>query len=263
MNKRRTIDSVGERNCKGIPLFGRLFTLSRRSVPSALLLLVFALLSCARVEGYVKMENDRVLLMNNDSKFAAAITSQGYYDTNVTAKTYWVHSGATVAPLMRASLRDGSIHKMYRSSDGALLWELQECRAGSGTAVGNNNRNYIPWENSSKPLDTTKPMSATQVGSVVFRNTAEARLYSPYYGEGIGTIYFDAVNAYVDDVSSVIALEVATNALNGANFETAENSEENFDWKPCPFDVMTVETSNTLSVVESGVTTLTLASAAG
>ena len=68
MNKRRTKSWFGERGSIGRPLFGRLFSLSRRSVPSALLLLAFALLPCARVGAYTKMGNDRILLMNNDSK---------------------------------------------------------------------------------------------------------------------------------------------------------------------------------------------------
>ena len=67
MNKRRTKGWFGERGSIGRPLFGRLSSLSRRSVPSALLLLAFALLPCARVEGaYSNLGNDRVLLMNND-----------------------------------------------------------------------------------------------------------------------------------------------------------------------------------------------------
>lgn len=51
MNKRGTKGWFGERSGIGRPLFERLCSLSRRSVPSALLLLAFALLPCARVEG--------------------------------------------------------------------------------------------------------------------------------------------------------------------------------------------------------------------
>ena len=32
---------------------------------------------------------------------------------------------------------------------------------------------------------------AGNVGSVIMRNVANSTVYSPYYGEGIGTIYFD------------------------------------------------------------------------
>ena len=95
MNERRTKGWFGERGSIGRPLFGRLFSLSRRSVPSALLLLAFALLPCARVEGaYSNLGNDRVLLMNNDSrsKTMGQIVNQGYYDTNSTlGVTYWTH----------------------------------------------------------------------------------------------------------------------------------------------------------------------------
>ena len=83
MKKRRTATCFGERGSIGIPLFGRLFFLSRRSVPSVFLLLAFALLPCARVEGYSNMGNDRVLLMNDDLRMRSAgrIENQGYYNT--------------------------------------------------------------------------------------------------------------------------------------------------------------------------------------
>ena len=77
MKKRRTTACFGERGSIGIPLFGRLFSLSRRSVPCALLLLAFALLSCARVSAYTVMDNDLILLMNNDSKWWRVIQVWG------------------------------------------------------------------------------------------------------------------------------------------------------------------------------------------
>ena len=46
-----------------------------------------AVLPLARAWGYSVMGNDRILLMNNDAKTFATVSSQGYYDTNTTAKT--------------------------------------------------------------------------------------------------------------------------------------------------------------------------------
>ena len=195
MNKRRTKCWFGERGSIGRPLFGRLRSLSRRSVPSALVLLavMFALLSGERVWGYSVMDNDRILLMNNDGKWGAAITYQGYYNTNTNDKTYWVHDA--VSPGFTPNLLRGVTHTMYKK-DGTQLWHLVQCRAGSATVI-NDSRNYISWSTTAKSITNVNgtafiPTSdAKSVGSVIFRNTEEACLYSPCYNEGIGTIYWD------------------------------------------------------------------------
>ena len=96
--------------------------------------------------------------------------------------------------------------------DGTRLWDLVNCRAGSGTVVGNAARNYIPWSSTARSIvdNSTKipedNASAKAVGSVIFRNAEGACLYSPYYEEGIGTLYFDAVNAFVNATDCEIAL---------------------------------------------------------
>ena len=268
MNKRGTKGLFGERSSIGRPLFERLCSLSRRSVPSALLLLAFALLPCARVEGagYRVMDNDRMLLMNNDNKFLARVSSQGYYDTNTTEKTYWVHD--TLSPgLLSAALLPGVTHTMYKN-DGTRLWHLEECRAGSGTSTLNT-RNYIPWTPSAISIKDGSigiPTTATGVqgvGSVIMRNSADACVYSPLYTEGIGTIYLDAVNAYTNLVTAEIALEIATDVTPGAaaagkTFEGVVDEYDSLQWRPCPFDVFLVSNSATLTSVKTGVTNLVL-----
>ena len=188
MNKRRTKCWFGERGSIGRPLFGRLCSLSRRSVPSALLLLAvaFALLSGERAwgAGYTMLDNDRILLMNNDNKFLAKVESQGYYDTNTASKTYWVHD-KVAPPLFSAALLTGVTHTRYKN-DGTRLWHLEQCRAGSGTVV-NNSRNYIPWTTSARSIidgSTGIPFSSAgekSVGSVSMRNAENACIYSPLY----------------------------------------------------------------------------------
>ncbi|MGN0852132.1 MAG: hypothetical protein ACI4Q3_02000 [Kiritimatiellia bacterium] len=91
-------------------------------------------------------------------------------------------------------------------------------------------------------------------------------VYSPYYEEGIGTIYFDAVNAFVNDRTSTITLEVATDVTPEAAEEgitlqgVATNDYGRLDWVPCPMDVFAVENVKTLVPLASGATNLTLAS---
>ena len=233
---------------------------SRRFLGIFCLALV-ALLSCARAWGYTLMGNDRILLMNDDTKFGAAVSSQGYYATNMTAKTYWVHDNT--APGLSPNLLRGANHTMFQQ-DGTRLWDLVNCRAGSGTVVGNTARNYIPWSSTAKSITdgTTKipenNASAKAVGSVVFRNVQDACLYSPYYAEGIGTLYFDAVNSFVNAPDCEIALEIATNMTEsamseGIEFASITNNYEDLDWVPCPVSIFTVSS-------ESGPTNVTIQS---
>ena len=270
MNERRTKSWFGERGSIGRPLFGRWFSLSRRSVPSALLLLVFALLPCARVSAYTVMDNDRILLMNNDSKWGAAVTYQGYYNTNTNDKTYWVHD--STSPGFTPNLLRGSTHTMYKK-DGTRLWHLVECRAGSGTVVSDA-RNYIPWSTTAKSITNVNGAAsipttdAKSVGSVIFRNTKDACLYSPYYREGIGTIYWDCVNAFCNHTDGEIALEIATDVTpsaraEGTSFASVTDDYDALDWRPCPFDVFTIENVSTpLIPYAEAVTNLTLSSTA-
>ena len=235
-----------------------------------LFVLAFTLLAPQGVKGYNVMDNDRILLMNNDSKFLSEVTCQGYYDTNKTQKTYWVHD-KTAAYFLAAYALPGTNHVMY-TRNGRKLWELVDCRAGSGTLVANATRNYIPWSTTAKSILTgTSPVAvdstgAKGVGSVVFRNSDKACLYSPYYDEGIGTIYFDAVNAFASAITGEIALEIATNVTQSAreagvlfNDDTAYGD---CDWQACPMDVLTVVGKSAPTIQETGATTVTLASTA-
>ena len=171
MNKRRTKGWFGERGSIGRPLFGRLATLSRRSVPSALLLLAFALLPCARAWGasYTTMGNDRILLMNNWTKGRVSIKNQGYYDTGNTNSTYWVHVGG-----LHRTYSTGTNHFMY-AQDGTLYWQLFNCRAGS--AEGASGLNWLPTSQYSLQSGTGRSIVKSSA-SVIMRNNL-----------GSGTVY--------------------------------------------------------------------------
>ncbi len=227
--------------------------------------------------GYVKLENDRILLMNNDSKARAAVESQSYYDTNRTAKTYWVHTGpaAPNRPVTLRNLLAGTNHVMH-ATDGTRLWELENCRAGSATVVSSA-RNYIPWGTTARSIvdDATSNLQTDDsehikgVASVILRDAENACIYSPVYEEGVGTIYFDAVNAYTTVADIQLVLEIATNALNGVDFRTADNSDANIDWRNVSFASFTVTGAQSLmaggdlTLLDAAATNLVLASTAG
>lgn len=214
---------------------------------------------------YNKMGSDRILLMNNDSRLRCPIKFQGYNDTDPTKDTYWVHVGGKASGTL-LNVQLGTNHIFY-SKGGGKLWELQCCRAGSA-ASASKGRNYLPWASTAYGIDgTTKPIPATvagykQVACVIMQNTDAARVYSPFYTNGIGTIYFDAVNGWTTSSDGQIDVQIATNAVEGIVFSTDTPYEE-LEWRNLPFDVLTVENSSTVSLVEQGVSSLTLASQAG
>ena len=90
--------------------------ISRRFLGIFCLALV-AMLPLARTWGgiYNRLPSDRILLMNNDDKLACQIKLQGYYDTNTTSDTYWVHDGPlATGTLLANSLKQGTNHTFYK-----------------------------------------------------------------------------------------------------------------------------------------------------
>ena len=231
-------------------------------------LALIAALPFARTWGglYNRMPSDRILLMNNDDKLACQIKLQGYNDTNTTADTYWVHDGPqATGTLLAGSLQKGTNHTFY-AKGGRKLWELRSCRAGSATRL-TNGRNFLPWTTTARGIDNSKPVpmntsGCLQVATINMQNTTGACVYSPFYTNGIGSIYFDAVNGWTDSITSAIDVQIATNAIEGVAFEEGADYGQ-LEWVSLPFDVLTVEDSNTVTVVSHDVTELTLESTAG
>lgn len=263
---KKTREKLFGRGCSGA------FHVGGRRV-ALLLALALGFLAPQGAKGYPVMDNDRILLMNNDAKWGASITSQGYYDTDTSAKTYWVHDATS--PGFAPNLLKGTNHTLFKN-DGTKLWQLVNCRAGSGTVVGSAARNYIPWTVTAKSIiDGTTRIPVTSagakaVGSVILRNSDEACVYSPYYEEGIGTIYFDAVNAFTDPkyVTDEISLEIATNVTSEAQAagSSLKDADDDFNvpaWTPCPFDLFAVADKTTVTMQSHGVTNAVVASTAG
>lgn len=262
----KTLEKLFGEGCSGA------FHVGGRDV-ALLLMLTLGLFAPQGAKGYPVMDNDRILLMNNDAKWGASITSQGYYDTDTSAKTYWVHDATS--PGFAPNLLKGTNHTLFKN-DGTKLWQLVNCRAGSGTVVGSAARNYIPWTVTAKSIiDGTTRIPVTSagakaVGSVILRNSDEACVYSPYYEEGIGTIYFDAVNAFTDPkyVTGEISLEIATNVTSEAQAagSSLKDADDDFNvpaWTPCPFDLFAVADKTTVTMQSHGVTNAVMASTAG
>ncbi len=244
-------------------------------------LFVLALVALApqRAWGYVVMGSDRILLMNNSTYVSDfAVDGQGYYDTSANGKTYWEHSDETADYYW---VLPGIHHVMYEGKGDSRrrLWELVNCRAGSMTGVVPY-LNYIPWGNVTDSILKTGPLNsipipdegyiAEGIGSVILLNTDEACIYSPVYDEGIGTIYFDAVNVHVENVNIQLDLQIATNTLDGINIrDVKDNSSTNINWQNIPFalfevaDAVSLKQNGSLTQVDAAATNLVLKSTEG
>lgn len=173
----------------------------------------------------------RILLMNNDfsqggTADAPTIGSQGYSDTNETEAVYWQFADRASSGITTMNVMDGTSSILWSVSDDKSvtnkLWHLVASRHGNtfpsdGSGL-DDSQNYLPWSTSSCSLTngTVAAQSGADAGQILMLNTTEAAVYSPCYDEGIGTIYFDAVNGWNDDLTAYqLIVEYATATTNG------------------------------------------------
>ena len=104
------------------------------------------------------------------------------------------------------------------------------------------------------------------------RNTEDSRIYSPFYKDGIGTIYFDIVNSFPGVTNDFIDVQIATNLteeaiLDGLSLEDVDsdlhfdNWEALYDWNTIPLTVL--EVGGGLNNMMTGDTNLVLSIADG
>jgi hypothetical protein len=171
----------------------------------------------------------RVLLANDWGEGEGAIRGQDYSNTNSANSSYWVHNEVLTAGVMYpyVKLSDNSELLAKESQielcDSKVIWHLNNIRIGNCYLQGygfNQQRNYLPWSTEALPNGEQSESS-----HLVMRNVADAAIYSPCYTNGIGTIYFDAVNvlAGTNGANYKIVVEICTNTTNGINVPSDEN----------------------------------------
>ena len=219
---------------------------------------------------FQKLGNDRLLLMNNDNNANCKVEKQGYVDSfrgggyiYENGETYWTHDGDPAPsdpnaeqPLNDLNLCDGTHHTLWRHNVGAnglissnKLWELTACRAGSAgpskftTSTGKDGngqlRFWVPWQTTAIDVNGSSTIRATdylKASMISMQNTTEACIESPYYADGIGTIYFDAINGWVN--GGTLVLDIATNTTDGT---ALTRDSTNANWQTQSFDIMTVQ----------------------
>ena len=176
----------------------------------------------------------RVMLANSDTAPGHEVTDQGYWQTDAAKyPVFWTHTGthdtmSSLPNLMWAGA--GTDHRLsFRDDAGQtnLLWRFTSVYLGNtfryaSLAQEGDAKVFLPTSATALPR-----MTETSTGNLngeatwmVLRNTTEAAIYSPCYTNGIGTIYFDAINTRTTDTCppevSHLVVEVVTNVLDEA-----------------------------------------------
>ncbi len=124
-----------------------------------------------------------------------------YYAAN------WTHDGPAPSsfPAGRRALLPGTNH-VHTSVSGNVtnIWKLTACRTGTSAQLSTTAQFISPKAYVAPALPTNWQAS--------LQNTLAAMIETPYYPEGIGTIYFESINVSPSDPTE-ITVEIATNML--------------------------------------------------
>ena len=148
----------------------------------------------------------RVLLMNADKTEGAEIENQGYADNDPSYSTYWVHSDTvklTGRIFSNVCISNETKSILWTANGGKRLWSLFNCRQGNNypkksSDALNGAWNYLFWDSEhARDIDEHASTNHTRqgAGQIIMQNTTNAVVFSSCFEDGIGTIYFDAVNS--------------------------------------------------------------------
>ena len=194
----------------------------------------------------------RILLANDDGSVAGGEVYAQSYDDNEDGwgTPYWTHheydSSEDVSDFDATKLFSdfnlfaGTCHEYMSGTN--RIWGLENVRFGnlfsngrycpdeSGDEGLKSDQNYLPWNPGSRRMLGYLGQEVGDfhrfAGTFVLQNVCDermkryAQICSPCYDDGIGTIYFDVVNAFTgnvrdeeDEPNYAIVVEVATNIV--------------------------------------------------
>ncbi len=152
---------------------------------------------------------DRVMLFNSDESPECPVALQGFYDVDSTTNEVWEHSGSAWDGSGRFVM-DGDMHVYNEPDTGRPLWHFRHARIGNlfqNDWTLKEGMNMLPWGGNACRFEDSEKRANGQryAGTLILQNRSletdaedPAAAYSPYYPNGVGTVYFDAVNAYCD-----------------------------------------------------------------
>lgn len=195
------------------------------AVSVVLYLEIHAELGDAGSYGYRRLGRERVLLMNVDNLADCPVTFESYaYNQSVSIflrrnyEAFWTFvEKDTVSLYNLKNNASTELHVSDKGNPGKRLWSLRNCRHGnthSSDPEFQKVSNYLPVSPTSLGIGSTSTAASNQAtddtaGQIVMQNTPAAEVISSCYAEGIGTVYFDAVNAFTGYKNGQIAVEVA------------------------------------------------------
>ena len=197
-------------------------------------------------------DSGRILLMNNHigDPGAANVDYQGWYDADNAGAmkgntpTYWHHLNLNAPAVTSYNLQNGTESMLYKA-DGSRLWHLVACRHGNTFPTSASEplmpnppekpiQNYLPYvatysKRITEHRNNQRGTTRSTVGQLVMQNTTDACVYSSCFTNGVGTVYFDAVNGWCRDGENFdnykLVVEYATSTVDGLE-PTDYNSQE-------------------------------------
>ena len=187
--------------------------------------------------------NLRVLLANDDTEGRAAgnaVSNQAYavwkHTDLATPPTVLTNVTATGLEVLTNNLQKGMAHTLTNSL-GQAMWTLDWTYIGNMMTADPDpaakrlltGQHALPWRATDEQTDRR------QVGQMVLMNlcgdeddpddeTVGAVVRSPWYTNGVGTVYFDAVNAFTTNAAAFrLQVEVSTNAFDNLTPLTRSN----------------------------------------
>ncbi|MCL1921113.1 MAG: InlB B-repeat-containing protein [Kiritimatiellaeota bacterium] len=156
-------------------------------------------------QGTMELNEARILLFDD------------YALTNNTPDPTWVHEGGAPTGLTVAGLLTGSNH-YHRTG-----WVFLNTRMGQ-----RYNAMYVPPQMAANYI----PPTLTTNYSANLMNTTDAAMYSPIFTDGIGTVYFEAINvaSVGSGVAPVLTVDIATNMMNG-DILSGDMTSTDVDWR--------------------------------
>ena len=174
--------------------------------------------------------NYRVLLANDDANPKDAVTNQSYavwrHEDGAEPPAVITNVTASGVAFITNNLLPGLAHVLTNSA-GATVWRIDKVYLGNLMNADTNasaaavlpGEHALPWSTTSIPNDRRS------AGQMVLQNCGEdpkdvanevagATIRSPWYTNGVGTVYFDAVNAFTTNAPAFkLMVDVSTNAF--------------------------------------------------
>lgn len=207
----------------------------------------------------------RVLLFNDEVDLE--VTGQSYWETNLeVSTTFWMHTDESGydsswpyanAAVTHTLCTTNQVDEIYAAAgETNAIWTVTGARIGNlykTRPVLVSGCNYLPYSTTAsvKAEDGSGYEEDPGVGlsqHLILQNVEGAGIESPCYSNGVGTIYFDAVNfmmndSYTYDLEVYVATNTTTNVVTTVTTNEYDEVETNvtesiaWDWRQMDMNI--------------------------